>query len=68
MIYAQTDSLFFHLPNASCSQAIEAAQKAAELVSEAFPPNLAIKYEKVCQPFMLLHVNRYCCSTANFCT
>lgn len=58
VIYAQTDSLFCHLPNASCTQAIGIAQEAARLVSDAFPQNLDIKYEKVCQPFMLLHVNR----------
>ena len=58
MIYAQTDSLFCHLPKASCGEAISMAQEAARLVSDAFPKNLDIKYEKVCQPFMLLHVNR----------
>ena len=59
MIYAQTDSLFCHLPEASCGEAIGMAQEAARLVSDAFPKHLDIKYEKVCQPFMLLHVNRY---------
>ena len=42
------------------------AQEAAHLVSDAFPKNLDIKYEKVCQPFMLLHVNRWS-SAGGYC-
>ena len=33
--------------------------QAAKLVSEAFPPEMELKYEKTMCPFMLLHVNRY---------
>lgn len=58
VIYAQTDSLFCVLPKATNLEAIAAAQLAATLVSDAFPEHMEIKFEKVCQPFMLLHVNR----------
>ncbi|KAK9810365.1 hypothetical protein WJX72_009511 [[Myrmecia] bisecta] len=59
VIYGQTDSLFAHFPQASAGQAIQAGQAAAKVVSAAFPPEMEIKFERVCQPFMLLHVNRY---------
>lgn len=58
MVDAQTDSLFCALPGAGKEEAIKAAQLAATLVSDAFPPHTEMKFEKVCQPFMLLHVNR----------
>lgn len=31
---------------------------AGELVSNAFPAVMDLKFERVCQPFMMLHVNR----------
>jgi hypothetical protein len=31
---------------------------AARLVSARFPPEMELKFEAVCQPFLLLHVNR----------
>ena len=58
MIYAQTDSLFAHFPAASKAEAVKLGLAAAAAVSAGFPPEMEIKYEKVCQPFMLLHVNR----------
>jgi DNA polymerase elongation subunit (family B) len=58
VIYAQTDSLFCVLPGATNMEAIQAAQLAATMVSDAFPKHMEMKFEKVCQPFMLLHVNR----------
>ncbi len=32
---------------------------AGQLVSAAFPAVMDLKFERVCQPFMMLHVNRY---------
>ncbi len=31
----------------------------ARLITAAFPPEMEIKFEKVLDPFLLLHVNRY---------
>lgn len=59
MIYAQTDSIFMHLPSASTAEAIRLGQAAGRLVTAAFPPEMELKFEKVCQPFLLLHVNRW---------
>ncbi len=42
-------------------QAVEAMRlgnEAAKFVSEAFPRPMELKFERVAQPFMLLHVNR----------
>jgi hypothetical protein len=39
-------------------QAIAAGRLASRVVSAAFPPPMELKFERVCQPFMLLHVNR----------
>ena len=58
VIYGQTDSLFAHFPAATKSEAVKLGHAAAAAVSAGFPPEMEIKYEKVCQPFMLLHVNR----------
>lgn len=58
VIYGQTDSLFCHLPSASAAEAVAVAQEAAARVSDAFLTEMELKYERVCQPFMLLHVNR----------
>jgi hypothetical protein len=34
--------------------------QAAKLISQrCFPPPIELKYERVCHPFLLLHVNRY---------
>lgn len=60
VIYGHTDSLFALLPNAnSVSEAVRVGHRAAELVSHTFPPPMQLKFERVCQPLMLLHVNRY---------
>ena len=43
-------------------QAVEAMRlgnEAAKFVSAAFPSPMELKFERVAQPFMLLHVNRY---------
>ena len=58
VIYGQTDSIFCHFPEASSPEAIRMAQRAAALVSSGFPDLMEIKFERVCRPFMLLHVNR----------
>ncbi|KAK9805765.1 hypothetical protein WJX73_007272 [Symbiochloris irregularis] len=59
VVYAQTDSLFAHLPHASPLEALQIGAQAAKLVSAAFPEQMELKFEKMCMPFMLLHVNRY---------
>ena len=59
VIYAQTDSIFASFPAATTQQALELGRLAGELVSAAFPPVMDLKFERVCQPFMMLHVNRY---------
>ena len=45
-----------------CAQAAEAMRlgnEAAKFVSAAFPNPMELKFERVAQPFLLLHVNRY---------
>lgn len=55
---------FTRVPCASFPQApdaaaaIRVAREAAKVVSAAFPDPVEIKFERVCQPFLLLHVNR----------
>ena len=44
------------LPCVFCSP--QAGRRAAEVVSSAFPAPMEMKFEKVCQPLLLLHVNR----------
>ena len=63
VIYGQTDSLFAHFPAATKLEAVKLGHAAAAAVSAGFPPEMELKYEKVCQPFMLLHVNRYAVSS-----
>ena len=58
VIYAQTDSIFASFPAATTQQALQLGRLAGELVSAAFPPVMDLKFERVCQPFMMLHVNR----------
>ena len=58
VIYGQTDSIFCQLPKASREEAIQIGQMAAAQVSAVFPAEMELKYERICQPFMLLHVNR----------
>ncbi len=44
-----------------CMQAVEAMRlgnEAAKFVSAAFPDPMELKFERVAQPFLLLHVNR----------
>ena len=58
VIYAQTDSIFMHVPDATAVQAIDVGKQLAKLVSAAFPKPMELKFENVSWPFMLLHVNR----------
>jgi len=68
VIYAQTDSIFMHVPDATAVQAIDVGKQLAKLVSAAFPKPMELKFENVSWPFMLLHVNRCaenpCCRCA----
>ena len=59
VIYGHTDSLFLQLPSAGTILAIKTGHKAAQVVTAAFPPPMELKFERVCSPLMLLHVNRY---------
>lgn len=60
VIYGHTDSLFVSLPRAgSVKEAIRVGHAAAAVVTAAFPPPIELKFERVCAPLMLLHVNRY---------
>lgn len=60
VIYGHTDSLFVVLPRAlDVPSAIQAGHVAAEIVSKAFPDPMELKFERVCAPLILLHVNRY---------
>ena len=38
---------------------MQVGKLAGQLVSAAFPAVMDLKFERVCQPFMMLHVNRY---------
>ena len=49
---------FIHFPSASAEQAIALGRKAAAVVSARFPAAMELKFEAVCCPFLLLHVNR----------
>lgn len=59
VIYGQTDSTFLHIPDATAAEAVAIGHTAAKLVTAAFRPEISIKVERVMQPFLLLHVNRY---------
>lgn len=37
---------------------VQIGRLAGQLVSAAFPGVMDLKFERVCQPFMMLHVNR----------
>ncbi|KAK9916419.1 hypothetical protein WJX75_002409 [Coccomyxa subellipsoidea] len=59
VIYGQTDSLFINFKSSSTAEAMKLGRAAAKYVSSNFPEHMELKFEKVAQPFMLLHVNRY---------
>jgi len=60
VIYGHTDSLFVLFPSAAgVTTAIKVGQLASEIVSATFPDPMELKFERVCAPLMLLHVNRY---------
>lgn len=44
---------------ADAKQAIAAGRLASRVVSAAFPDPMDLKFERVCLPFLLLHVNRW---------
>lgn len=50
--------MFVHLPRASLAEAIGVGHAAAAHVTSSLPAPMELKFEKVCAPFMLLHVNR----------
>ena len=41
-------------------------REAAAYVSSNFPKEMELKFEKIAQPFLLLHVNRHALPTAPF--
>jgi DNA polymerase delta subunit 1 len=62
VIYGHTDSLFLSLPSCSSTDlatAISVGRQASGVVSATFPDPMELKFERVCAPFMLFHVNRY---------
>jgi DNA polymerase elongation subunit (family B) len=59
VIYAQTDSVFVRFKGASIAEAIELGHQASAIATEAFPPPISLKFERVLCPFLLLQVNRY---------
>ncbi|KFM28990.1 DNA polymerase delta catalytic subunit [Auxenochlorella protothecoides] len=64
VIYGHTDSLceggFAVFPAASTpAEAIEVGKRTAAIVSAAFPDPMELKFERVCNPLLLIHVNRY---------
>lgn len=59
VIYAQTDSVFVCFKGSSIDEAVKLGTQAAEIVSQAFPSPIVLKFERVLCPFLLLQVNRY---------
>ncbi|KAJ8608621.1 hypothetical protein CTAYLR_008714 [Chrysophaeum taylorii] len=59
VVYAQTDSVFVLLPGRSYDEAVRVGQQCADLVTSKTPDPLALEFQRVLQPFVLLHVNRY---------
>lgn len=47
VIYAQTDSVFVRFKDASIDDAIKLGTQAAEIVSQAFPSPIVLKFERV---------------------
>lgn len=47
VIYAQTDSVFAHFKDVSIEEAIKLGTQAAEIVSQAFPSPIVLKFERV---------------------
>lgn len=52
VIYAQTDSVFIRFHGASIDEAIQLGSQAADIVSQAFPSPMVLKFERV-WPFLL---------------
>lgn len=60
VIYGQTDSLFFLMPQGtSTAQAFQLGQRAATVATEALPRPMRMQLERVFSRLLLLHVNRY---------
>lgn len=55
MLPAQVFVRFPHMPPES---AVRLGKLAARLVTEQLPREMELKFERVMQPFLLLHVNR----------
>jgi len=51
VIYAQTDSVFVRFQDASIDDAIKLGTQAAEIVSQAFPSPIVLKFERVISKF-----------------
>ena len=47
-----------HFAHVQTTEAMRLGHEAAAYVSGQFPPEMELKFEKVAQPFLLLHVNR----------
>jgi len=59
VVYGDTDSLFVELRGLSCSDAVVAGKKIAQMVSDTNPPGVVLKFEKVFFPSMLVAKKRY---------
>ena len=59
VVYGQTDSLFVTLEGYSVARAVETGQAIAKTVTAALAaPPVALAFERVMHPFLLLEVNR----------
>ena len=59
VVYGATDSVLVLLRGASLSDAFRAGQEMATVVSALQPEPMKLKFEKVCQPALLLVKKRY---------
>ena len=53
------NSRFVHFPSANTEEAMALGRNAASVVSARFPAEMELKFEAICRPFLLLHVNRF---------
>lgn len=51
VIYAQTDSVFVRFKDATVDDAIKLGTQAAEIVSQAFPSPIVLKFERVIKKY-----------------
>ncbi|KAL4423537.1 hypothetical protein ABPG77_006560 [Micractinium sp. CCAP 211/92] len=60
VLYGHTDSIFVQFPQAATTeQAIQAGRLAAQEVTSHLPAPMRLAFERVLNPFLLLHINRY---------